>query len=160
MSMVATVFVGENPSDVRPGQTLRLSPAALAEKERIKSARLKILLVDDETRFREIVGRKLRKIYLAEVDEVGGAEEALKFLETGRHFDLVLMDVSMQPIDGFQACAEMQSRGVKARIVLMTGFDLSDFPKRADSLRVDLLRKPLQTDLLQKVLLRCVEGRS
>ena len=67
---------------------------------------MKILVVDDEVLIRSVI-----KEYLLlegyEVDEASNGEEAVK-LATTNNYALMIMDIMMPHMDGFQACREIK----------------------------------------------------
>ena len=67
---------------------------------------MKILVVDDELLIREVI-----KEYLLlegyEVDEASDGEEALKLVRSN-DYSLMIMDIMMPHMDGFQACKEIK----------------------------------------------------
>ena len=68
---------------------------------------MKILVVDDEVLIRSVI-----KEYLLlegyEVDEASDGEEAVK-LSSNNDYSLIIMDIMMPHMDGFQACREIKS---------------------------------------------------
>lgn len=83
----------------------------------------KILLVDDDAANRDMLGRRLRKLGF-EVEEAADGHEALQKLK-GAGFDLVLLDVMMPGLDGFQTLeylkADPRLRHVPA--IMLTALD-------------------------------------
>ena len=93
---------------------------------------LKILVVDDESRMRKLVKDFLTKKGFA-VIEAGDGEEAVdKFFEV-KDIALIILDVMMPKMDGWQVCREIRQYS-KAPIIMLTaksdekdelqGFDL------------------------------------
>jgi DNA-binding response OmpR family regulator len=68
----------------------------------------KVLVVDDIKVDREWVGRILRKANFL-VDFAEDGQQALQILSNGCDFDLVLLDVEMPGINGFEVCQAMRS---------------------------------------------------
>ena len=68
----------------------------------------KILVVDDFQVDREWVGRILRKANFT-VSFAENGEQALSILNNGKEFDLVLLDVEMPGINGFEVCQTMRN---------------------------------------------------
>jgi DNA-binding response OmpR family regulator len=67
----------------------------------------KILIVDDETDLRFVIGKMLTKEGY-EIIEAESGEEALEVLKENSP-DLILLDVMMPGLDGWETCAKMKS---------------------------------------------------
>jgi CheY-like chemotaxis protein len=84
----------------------------------------KILVVDDEKELRELMVEKLIKNNYAVLSAKDG-QEALRAAEDG-HPDLILLDVAMPVMDGYETCQELK-RNNKTKdipVVFLTGKDL------------------------------------
>ena len=80
--------------------------------------KLKILVVDDESRMRKLVRDFLvKKDY--EVLEAGDGEEALDIFFEQKETALVILDVMMPKMDGWQVCREIR-RYSKVPIIMLT----------------------------------------
>lgn len=94
--------------------------------------RLKILVVDDESRMRKLVRDFLVKSNF-EVLEAGDGEEALDIFYKDKDIALIILDVMMPKMDGWQVCREIRQYS-KVPIIMLTaksdekdelqGFDL------------------------------------
>ncbi len=94
--------------------------------------KLKILVVDDESRMRKLVRDFLVKQNY-EVLEAGDGEEAVDIFFEEKEIALVLLDVMMPKMDGWQVCREIRNYS-KVPIIMLTakgdeqdelqGFDL------------------------------------
>ena len=69
--------------------------------------RLKILVVDDESRMRKLVRDFLVKSNF-EVLEAGDGEEALDIFYKDKDIALIILDVMMPKMDGWQVCREIR----------------------------------------------------
>ena len=79
---------------------------------------LKILVVDDESRMRKLVRDFLvRKGY--EVLEAGDGEEALEKFYEDKEIALIILDVMMPKMDGWEVCREVR-RESKVPIIMLT----------------------------------------
>ena len=79
---------------------------------------LKVLVVDDEARMRKIVRDFLvAKDYM--VVEASNGEEAIDIMYDDRNIDLVLLDVMMPKMDGWETCREIR-RFSKVPIIMLT----------------------------------------
>ena len=94
--------------------------------------KLKVLMVDDESRMRKLVNDFLsRKNY--EVIEAGDGEEAIDKFYADKDIALVILDVMMPKMDGWEVCREIRKNS-KVPIIMLTarsderdellGFDL------------------------------------
>ena len=94
--------------------------------------KLKILVVDDESRMRKLVRDFLVKQNF-EVLEAGDGEEAVDLFFQQKDIALILLDVMMPKMDGWQVCREIRAYS-KVPIIMLTaksderdelqGFDL------------------------------------
>lgn len=80
--------------------------------------RLKILVVDDESRMRKLVKDfLLRKNY--EVLEAGDGVEAVDIFLENKDIALIILDVMMPKMDGWEVCEEIRSYS-KVPIIMLT----------------------------------------
>ena len=143
---------GEVPLPEREGVSESESEALV----RIRSRRPRVLVVDDEDLFREALVFELSEEYASRVDSAADADEALGKAELG--FDLVLMDISMPGMDGFEALREMRARALAMQVVLMTADKTAGREAKARELGVLLLEKPIEPKVMERVLLSCLGG--
>jgi len=80
--------------------------------------RLKILVVDDESRMRKLVKDFLIKQNY-EVLEAGDGSEALDIFFANQDLALIILDVMMPKMDGWQVCREVRSYS-KIPIIMLT----------------------------------------
>lgn len=93
---------------------------------------LKILVVDDESRMRKLVKDFLSKKNFA-VIEAGNGEEAMDIFYREKDIALIILDVMMPKMDGWEVCREIRKNS-KVPIIMLTargderdellGFDL------------------------------------
>ncbi|MDY4693628.1 MAG: response regulator transcription factor [Blautia sp.] len=93
---------------------------------------LKILVVDDESRMRKLVKDFLTKKNF-QVLEAGDGEEAMDIFYTEKDIALIILDVMMPKMDGWEVCREIRKNS-KVPIIMLTargderdelmGFDL------------------------------------
>jgi DNA-binding NarL/FixJ family response regulator len=88
---------------------------------------IRILLADDQ----DLVREGLRMLLDAEPDleVVGEAGDGKQALAEARRLDpdVVLMDVRMPELDGIEATARLAATGSKARVLMLTTFDLDEY---------------------------------
>ena len=81
--------------------------------------KLKVLMVDDESRMRKLVNDFLsRKNY--EVIEAGDGEEAIDKFYADKDISLVILDVMMPKMDGWEVCREISKNNSKVPIIMLT----------------------------------------
>ncbi|RHP30125.1 response regulator transcription factor [Lachnotalea sp. AF33-28] len=93
---------------------------------------LKVLVVDDESRMRKLVSDFLVRNGFAVV-EAGDGEEAIDIFFQDKNIALIILDVMMPKMDGWQVCREIRKHS-KVPIIMLTakgeesdelqGFDL------------------------------------
>ncbi|MFP5213503.1 MAG: response regulator [Acidobacteriota bacterium] len=83
------------------------------------SAKVKVLIVDDEERFRTTL-KKLLTVNSLEADEVGSARAAIEALAE-RSYDVVLLDVKMPEMNGIEALAEIKRINPTIEVIILTG---------------------------------------
>ena len=81
--------------------------------------KLKVLMVDDESRMRKLVNDFLsRKNY--EVIEAGDGEEAIDKFYADKDISLVILDVMMPKMDGWEVCRDIRKNNSKVPIIMLT----------------------------------------
>ena len=85
---------------------------------------MKILLVEDEIDLNNIVTKYLKKNGYS-VDSVFDGEEALDYLEYGE-YDLVILDVMMPKLNGFEVVKELRNKGNHTSVLMLTARDSAD----------------------------------
>jgi DNA-binding NarL/FixJ family response regulator len=92
---------------------------------------IRVLIADDQ----DLVREGLRMILDAEEDisVVGEAADGRQALAEARRLDpdVVLMDVRMPELDGIEATSRLAHTGSKARVLVLTTFDLDEYVYRA-----------------------------
>jgi len=111
---------------------------------------LRILLVEDEENIRETVKLNL-ELEGYEVVTTDDGKQALKHTRE-QHFDLLILDVMLPEVDGFQICEQVRLTNREVPIIFLTAKDtaqdrITGLRKGAD----DYLTKPFN---LEELLLR------
>ena len=106
-------------------------------------ARQKILILDDEQDILEIYQEILARLpSQPEIHTANNGMRAIALLES-EDFKLVLVDLRMPTMDGFQVLAIVRRRFPALRVVVMTSADDEQFRARAYAMGIDLyLEKP------------------
>jgi two-component system nitrogen regulation response regulator NtrX len=108
-----------------------------------------ILIVDDEIGIRESLGALLRDDGY-DIETVASGEKCLERLEA-RDFDLVLLDVWLEKMDGLEVIERIQAMDHAPMVVMISGHGNIETAVRATKLGAfDFIEKPLS---LEKVVL-------
>ena len=100
-----------------------------------------ILIVDDEKNIRATLGRGLRLEGYATLEAANG-EEALRFVEADG-VDLILLDLQMPVLDGFQFLERLRAAGRSVPVIVLTAHGSIDKAVRAVHLGAhDFIEKP------------------
>ena len=122
----------------------------------------RILLVDDDMRNLLALTPILERWGLA-VMAAGDGHEALETLETGGKFDLVLMDIMMPELDGYEVTRQIRSRPEFAHLPVIALTARAGYEDRRSSLEAganDCLVKPVDLLELKAVLDDFIGGNS
>jgi DNA-binding NarL/FixJ family response regulator len=92
---------------------------------------IRVLVADDQDLVRE--GLRLMLDAEPDIEVVAEARNGVEVLaQTRRHDpDVVLMDVRMPDLDGIEATARLARTGARARVLVLTTFDLDEYVYRA-----------------------------
>ncbi len=84
---------------------------------------MKVLVVDDSDIMRKIIVKHLQTLGVEEreISEAGNGAEALRKLNAAK-FDMLILDIVMEGIDGVAVFKEAQQLQPKARIVMCSSF--------------------------------------
>ncbi|HNT35815.1 MAG TPA: response regulator, partial [bacterium] len=88
----------------------------------------KILVVDDEPAFKELICMWLRKRY--DVIGADNAKQAMQELQANA-FDLVLSDITMPGVNGYELVTEMRGLFPKMKVALITAWSIEECLKVA-----------------------------
>jgi two-component system chemotaxis response regulator CheY len=113
-----------------------------------------LLVVDDSKSSRKVNLALLRELVgdSAQYLEASGGQEALDLLAE-RHVDLVLLDLTMPVVSGFDVLAELQRRTFKAPVVVVSADIQKLAQERVAALgAAGFIAKPIQMDALRAAL--------
>ena len=92
---------------------------------------IRVLLADDQALVRS--GFRLILEAREDIEVVGEAEDGAEAVELARRLDpdVILMDVRMPKVDGVEATRRLTASGSRARVVILTTFDLDEYVHEA-----------------------------
>ena len=135
----------------------RRNVEVLASRADTTALGLSVLVAEDNVINQKVITRLLAKLG-CRVDVVGAGNEVLSALERAT-YDVILMDVQMPGMDGFEATREIRRRegpGTRRqRIIAMTAHAMQGDQERCLAAGMDdYLAKPVKSEEIRKALLR------
>ncbi len=117
----------------------------------------KILVVEDN----DFVRMQMVKFLQDEgyqVLEATDGDAAISVVSSEKDLALALVDVRMEPVDGFDFIRTIHGRDIKIPVILVTGDDNPDLLDTSNKLGVGaVLMKPVQKDRLIKTVERTIQ---
>ncbi len=122
----------------------------------------KILVVEDNDFVRMQIVRYLQEID-ATVLEASDGDQALDFIKQEYHSDLpvslAIVDVRMEPVDGFEFIKSIRGLDMDTPVILVTGDNNPDLLEKAGQWGVTaVMIKPVQKDRLIKTVSRTIDA--
>ncbi len=114
--------------------------------------KIRILVIEDEAIVRFYLTLTLSKIN-GEIVDVKCAEDAIELLEKDKNFDLIITDVQMYEMNGFQLIDELEKKGIKIPIVVESAYlaDDENMVNYKDKVKA-FVKKPIDLNLLELVI--------
>jgi DNA-binding response OmpR family regulator len=115
--------------------------------------KFRIMIVDDEPDITTIVKKGLERSGFA-VDAFNDPMKALESFKTGT-YDLVILDIRMVPITGFELFRRLLLIDSKVRVCFMTSFEIyqDEFQRLFPFMSIDcFVRKPVTIDRLAQII--------
>jgi len=106
---------------------------------------ISVLVCDDSVMDRKIVRKILESTRKISIKEVSSAKDAITALEKNPNsYDLLISDIMMPDMDGFQLALTLRNKGINIPILAMSArSEVSDRKKIAESGITDFIIKPL-----------------
>ena len=115
----------------------------LITSEEIQMKKLKILLVEDDKISRELLGRQV-SMNGNEILEARTGLEAIDIFHANPDIDLILMDIQMPDMNGYEATRQIRQFDEKVVIIAQTAFAMGSEKKKAiDAGCTDYIAKPI-----------------
>ncbi len=121
----------------------------------------RILLVEDNQLNQEIILGLLENSGI-EIDIANNGREAVeKFNSDKRNYDLILMDIQMPQMDGYEATRRIRERDREVPIVALTANAMrEEIQKTKEAGMNDHLTKPIEVEKLLRTLLKYINPKS
>ncbi|RXQ92222.1 response regulator [Ancylomarina salipaludis] len=136
--------------DVDTFKFVRPSDYSVFEREK-----LKVLIVDDDMVSRNLIAKQIKPI-CKDLTFAKNGVEALIFFKENPDFDLILMDIKMPMLDGYDATREIRKMNKNVIIIAQTALGLSgDREKSIEAGCTDYIAKPILKDELLNLIYKC-----
>jgi CheY-like chemotaxis protein len=119
-----------------------------------------ILLVDDEPMVRSVVGRLLRQWDFTVTEADNGRSALLKARNLKGALSLVITDLNMPHMDGYQLAGALSALYPDVPILFVTGKCPNGLMGEVSNMQDRLLFKPFRPDALLDAVARLLEARS
>jgi len=142
------------------GMTEALKPLSKEEIEIVAAERGRLLVVDSNPLDRDLLARRLSR-FGHDVEIAESSRQALEMMRDGE-FDLVLLDILMPEMNGFQALQEIQADESLREIPVIVASSLHEIESVARAIALgaaDYLPKPFNTILLRTRIGACLEKK-
>lgn len=120
----------------------------------------KVLVVEDQKFTRLVLVDMLRSQGFTAIAEAEDGADALKLIER-IGFDLILLDIEMEPIDGITFLSAFRNMALAKppKVIVLTAHSESDIVFKVRQLGVDgFLLKPVQAEALKKRIAVVMKG--
>ncbi len=145
-------------NQARLERTLRTPKKKDTEKEK-QLYNLKLLIAEDDRISQKLIEISLGNI-AREVITVETGTDAVEACRKNPDIDLVLMDIKMPGMDGYEATRQIRTFNKKVAIIAQTAYALSGERARAIEAGCDdYISKPLDLDLLIKLIEKTYKNR-
>lgn len=150
-----SLVVAEVPTNKIALPTLTVKSDVVFEQNFLQG--IKLLVVDDVSDNRILIDRYLKKSG-AEIIEASSGTEALRLIEE-KHPDLVLMDIQMPVMDGYEATARAREQHFVGPIIALTAHAMKEeIQKCLNAGCNEVMTKPARRQDLLELLKRMTEG--
>ena len=115
------------------------------------------ILVVEDNKINQIVTKKILESHHFKCTILDDGYAAIDLLEK-EHFDLVLMDINMPIINGFETTKLIRKKGIETPVVALTAFDKQEITEQALSSGInDIIIKPFEPSKLFQVISTLIE---
>lgn len=119
---------------------------------------IKVLVVEDNT-INQLVSKKIIEQKKMICTVVSSGQEAIDLLKS-ESFDIILMDINMPNMNGFEATKNIQSIGIQTPIIALTAYSNNEVKSKALFAGIaDLIEKPFEPQHLFEVIANLVVKR-
>ena len=145
---IGSTFYFTIPYNFAPTKITDIKDAIIPDKTDNQIKKLKILIAEDDPTSEKLITRIVLK-YCKEDFHARTGKEAVEICRNNRDLDLVLMDIQMPDMNGYEATRQIRQFNKDVIIIAQTAFGLSgDKEKSIAAGCNDYLSKPIDKDSL------------
>jgi DNA-binding NtrC family response regulator len=123
-----------------------------------KSGAVRLLLVDDERDFVNILAKRIRRRNIDVAKAYSGAE-AIQALR-GQQFDVAVLDLKMEDMDGIEVLKMLKIMDPRLAVIMLTGHGSAEAAEQGIKLGAfDYLTKPYEMEELIKKIMEAYAHR-
>ena len=115
------------------------------------TARSHILLVEDEVFLRELLIENLQDAGYS-VSEASDGNAGLEALQSNRRIDVLLSDIKLPDMDGYQIAQAGRALRPDLKVILMTGYAPTPLPAELQPVVYGVLQKPFSLEALPEMV--------
>ncbi|MFN3639148.1 MAG: PAS domain S-box protein [Chloroherpetonaceae bacterium] len=139
-----------------------LELSEVSEREEVNTSEVSgeetLLIVEDEPFMRTLLAKMLRTKGYSVLEAADGEEALTLFEKQKKQIDLVLTDMGMPNIDGYELLKKLRCMKENIKIVVMTGYIDSEQTEKLAQEKVDIISKPFDmaemSAVIRNVLMR------
>jgi len=123
-----------------------------SKSKNINSDRIRLLLIDDERDFVNILTKRIQRRNIDVTKAFSGAE-AIQSLR-GQEFDVAILDLKMEDMDGIEVLKMLKIMDSRLVVIMLTGHGSAEAAEQGIKLGAfDYLTKPCELgELLEKIM--------
>ena len=114
---------------------------------------LSLLVVDDNEINLMLMEDIFEMMSVGEVKTIDNGIDAIEEIKKNPNYDMIVMDICMPEMDGYEASKKIRQLGYTGRIIALTANVLTtDDIEFKEAMMDDVLLKPVDLDMIRKVL--------
>ncbi len=117
----------------------------------------KILVVEDDE-INQLVIEQALQIINAKIDYASNGKEAIDLIEQNNYYDLIIMDLNMPVLNGYDATKEIRNAGHAMPIIALSSDSSDSIREKVKEVGMNaFFTKPINTDSLLHIIRKLIE---
>jgi CheY-like chemotaxis protein len=149
---IGSTFYFTLPYNPEPGEKRVPGEIDLSQDDMARIKQLKIIIAEDDEASEKLISITVNR-FSREVIAVRTGSEAVEICRTNPDADLILIDIQMPEMDGYEATRQIRQFNRDIVIIAQTAFGLTgDREKAIEAGCNDYIRKPVNKDELLSII--------